>query len=94
MGPIAARLPLRGCTNGLSPRVAVVGRHLAVTQVLRHGRFDSCPADSGPNAHVAVHLLCKEDEDGSSPSGSTGLATTVISLMVAGQPSVRTWRNW
>jgi hypothetical protein len=38
-------MPLRG-RSSIPPRVAVVGRHLAVTQALWHGRFDSCPADS------------------------------------------------
>lgn len=34
MGPMAAHLPLRGSHDGPLPRVAVVGRHLAVTQAL------------------------------------------------------------
>jgi hypothetical protein len=56
------------------PRVAVEGRHLAVTQELRQAGSTPAPRTHGPNAQVAVHFPCKEDEDGSSPSGSTGPA--------------------
>ena len=52
------------------------------------------PRTHGPNARVAVHLPCKEDEDGSSPSGSTALAERPSTTGVAGQRFRRTWRNW
>ena len=52
------------------------------------------PRTHGPNAPVAVHLPCKEYEDGSSPSGSTARAGRPSTTGVAGRRLRRTWRIW